>query len=252
MRQLTDLSEDVNIYSEREMRLNDFIEVYPDALTAAQCRRIIEAFEASPARQPGRVGSGVDRSLKDSRDLTISAHPQWREVEDLLNKAMMRALCAYLRLYPQVMISPLALGWRDPETGEERLLRADDFPKVPEEQLAGFARYVFRPGSINIQGYTADQGGYPYWHCEHYPRDPQCEALHRVLLWTLYLNDNFAAGETEFLFQQRKLRPQTGSMVIAPAAFTHTHRGNRPVGGDKFIATSWVLFRRAEQLFASG
>ena len=118
-----------------------------------------------------------------------------------------------------------------------------------DEQLAAFARYVFRPGSINVQGYTADQGGYPYWHCEQYPRDTQCEALHRVLLWMLYLNDNFDEGETEFLWQQRKVRPQTGAMVIAPAAFTHTHRGNRPRGGDKYIATSWVLFRRAEQLF---
>lgn len=232
--------------------MTDFIELYPNALTASQCRGIIERFEASAAVQPGRVGSGVDRTLKDSRDLTISLHPEWRDVEELLNLSMMRALCAYLRRYPQTMISPLALGWQDPANGAERLLNAGDFPTLAEDQLAAFARYVFRPGSINIQGYTADQGGYPYWHCEQYPRDAQCEALHRVLLWTLYLNDDFAAGETEFLFQERKVRPQTGAMVIAPAAFTHTHRGNRPRGGDKFIATSWVLFRRAEQLFAPG
>ena len=40
--------------------------------------------------------------------------------------------------------------------------------------------------------------------------------------------------------------------LIAPAAFTHTHRGNRPLGGDKYIATSWILFQRAEQIFGSG
>ena len=40
-----------------------------------------------------------------------------------------------------------------------------------------------------------------------------------------------------------------GALLIAPAAFTHTHRGNRPVGGDKYIATSWVLFQPAERLF---
>jgi len=228
---------------------NDFIEIYPSLLDAGQCRDIIARFESSPARQPGRVGSGVDRSLKDSRDLTISAHPEWRDIEILLNQAMMSALCSYLRRYPQTMISSLALGWNDPATGAERMLRAEDFPGMDDEQLAAFARYVFRPGSINVQGYTADQGGYPYWHCEQYPRDTQCEALHRVLLWMLYLNDNFDEGETEFLWQQRKVRPQTGAMVIAPAAFTHTHRGNRPRGGDKYIATSWVLFRRAEQLF---
>jgi hypothetical protein len=229
--------------------MHDLIEFYPQALTREECAQIIQRFESSPHRQPGQVGSGVDRSLKDSRDLTISQHADWRDVEQLLNTAMMRSLCAYLRKYPQVLIAPLALGWRDPVNGAERLLRADDFPGIPEQQLADIARYAFRPGAINVQGYTADQGGYPYWHCEQYPRDAQCEALHRVLLWTAYLNDEFEEGETEFLFQQRKVRPQTGAMVIAPAAFTHTHRGNRPRGGDKYIATSWVLFRRAEQLF---
>lgn len=42
--------------------------------------------------------------------------------------------------------------------------------------------------------------------------------------------------------------PQAGALLIAPAGFTHTHRGNRPIGGDKYIATSWILFRRAEEL----
>ena len=103
----------------------------------------------------------------------------------------------------------------------------------------------------DLQRYTADRGGYPYWHCELYPRDEQCETLHRHLLWTIYLNDGFAGGETEFLFQQRKVVPRTGDLLIAPTAFTHTHRGNRPGGGDKYIATSWILFQRAESLYGA-
>ena len=45
--------------------------------------------------------------------------------------------------------------------------------------------------------------------------------------------------------------PRTGSLLIAPAAFTHTHRGNMPRGGDTYIATSWILFQRAEVLFGA-
>lgn len=235
----------------RAKRVSDFIEVYPNLLSREQCRQLIQHFEASPALRPGEVGSGVDRNLKDSRDLTISHYPEWREVENLFNTAMMHALCAYLRKYPQTLISPLALHIKDDRNGGSRLLRAEDFAEFDDARLASFARYAFRPGFINIQGYRADQGGYPYWHCEHYPRDQQCEALHRVLLWTMYLNDDFEAGETEFLFQQRLIKPQTGAMLLAPAAFTHTHRGNQPRGGDKYIATSWILFRRAEELFAA-
>jgi hypothetical protein len=68
------------------------------------------------------------------------------------------------------------------------------------------------------------------------------------LLWTIYLNDNFDEGETEFLYQQKRVRPKVGSVLIAPTAFTHTHRGNMPKGNDKYIATSWILFRRAEAI----
>ena len=107
-------------------------------------------------------------------------------------------------------------------------------------------------GAINLQRYRAGEGGYPYWHCEQYPKLDQGEALHRAVLWTVYLNDDFTAGETEFLYQGRKVTPRTGSLLIAPGGFTHTHRGNRPTGGDKVIATSWVLYQRAESLFAPG
>ena len=82
--------------------------------------------------------------------------------------------------------------------------------------------------------------------------EPDGETLHRHLLWTLYLNHGFDGGETEFLFQQRKVAPRTGDLLLAPTAFTHTHRGNRPNGGDKFIATSWILFQRAEALYGGG
>jgi len=119
---------------------------------------------------------------------------------------------------------------------------------LPDNLLQALIRKVLRPGAINLQKYIADEGSYPYWHCELYPKanDAAGETLHRTLLWTLYLNDGFAEGETEFLHQQRKIAPKTGSLLIAPAAFTHTHRGNKPKGGSKYIATSWVLFQRAQ------
>jgi hypothetical protein len=40
-------------------------------------------------------------------------------------------------------------------------------------------------------------------------------------------------------------------MLIFPAGFTHTHRGNRPESNDKYIITSWVLFHRAETLYGT-
>ena len=64
-----------------------------------------------------------------------------------------------------------------------------------------------------------------------------------------YLNDVAEGGETEFYYQDVKIKPKAGTMVIAPAYFTHTHRGNVPKSNDKYILTSWVLFNRTEQIY---
>lgn len=80
--------------------------------------------------------------------------------------------------------------------------------------------------------------GYHVWHCESTGKG----SSNRLLTWTVYLNDEFEAGETEFLYQQYRYKPSKGDVVIFPAAFTHTHRGNPPIGGDKYIITGWVEF----------
>ncbi|GAB2499546.1 2OG-Fe(II) oxygenase [Arenimonas alkanexedens] len=226
----------------------DFIEVYDQALSPEICARIVAAFEASGVAVPGRVGGGVLPELKDSRDIQVSGKPEWQEVEAALNSAVFKGLRSYLRTYRYALIAPLMLQVPGAD-GQLRRIAADDFDTMGDEALANLIRTVLRPGAINLQRYTAGQGGYPYWHCELYPRDASAETLHRHVLWTLYLNDGFGEGETEFLYQGRKIVPRTGSLLIAPAAFTHTHRGNRPLGGDKYIATSWILFQRAEKLF---
>ncbi len=226
----------------------DFIEVYDEAVSAADCAAIVQRLRQSPQLQPGEVGGGVHPELKRSRDLRISGLANWREVEQRLQQAVFGGLLRYLRRYPQALISPLMLQVQDAE-GRPRRLAAGDFPGIDESSLAGLAQTCLRPGAINLQWYAAGEGGYPYWHCELFPRDASAETLHRHLLWTLYLNDDFDEGETEFLFQDRKVIPRTGSLLFAPTAFTHTHRGNRPQGGDKFIATSWILFQSAQRLY---
>lgn len=226
----------------------DFIGVYPGLLDAARCRTIVEQFDASDLAVPGRVGGGVMPELKHSRDIQLDLHPSWKSVERELNTAMFRALLHYIRQYPYALIAPLMLERRAADGGKIRYSH-DDIRALDDKALGDLLRAVFRPGAVNLQRYEAGEGGYPYWHCEHYPKDAAAESLHRVLLWTAYLNDGFDAGETEFHYQQRKITPQTGAFLVAPAGFTHTHRGNRPVNAAKYIATSWVLFQRAETLY---
>jgi len=226
----------------------DFIEVFEGALESATCAARIARFDADREhQQPGSVGSGVMPELKDSIDILLQGKPQWQDVERLLLNVAMAGVIGYLRKYPYLVIAPLMLQTGNPL----RRLQAQDIAAMSDRELVGLASTVLRPGAINLQRYRADQGGYPYWHCELYPKDGGCETLHRHLLWMVYLNDDFDEGETEFLYQGRKLKPKAGTLVLAPAAFTHTHRGNMPKDGDKYIATSWILFQRAEKLFPS-
>lgn len=226
----------------------DFIRITPHALSADACANIVARMRGSANLQPGRIGGGVFPELKRSRDLSISGVAEWQDVEQAINGAVFTGLLAYLREFPQALLAPLMLQQPGPD-GALRRLEPEDVRAMDDAKIGELIQVCLRPGAINLQWYNADEGGYPYWHCELYPRDAGCETLHRHLLWTMYLNDGFEEGETEFMFQHRKVVPQTGAMLIAPTSFTHTHRGNRPKGGDKFIATSWILFQRAEKLF---
>jgi hypothetical protein len=226
----------------------DFIEVYEGLIDPAWCAALCRRFDAAN-HVDGRVGGGVFPDMKKSRDLEITGRADWNDVSATLMGAVLKALMAYLRTYPHTIVAPLMLEHRPADGGPARRLGAEDLAAMDDGSLLGLVQQLLRPGSINLQRYTAGEGGYPYWHCELYPRDANAETLHRTLLWTIYLNDAFDEGETEFLYQRRKVVPKTGSVLIAPTAFTHTHRGNRPAGGDKYIATSWILFNRAEAIF---
>ena len=81
-------------------------------------------------------------------------------------------------------------------------------------------------------------GGYHTWHYETDRRDTS----NRVLAWMVYLNDVEEGGETEFLYQHMRVKPTQGTFVIWPAGFTHTHRGNPPLSGDKYIMTGWLQY----------
>jgi len=104
---------------------------------------------------------------------------------------------------------------------------------------------TLKDGQINCNNMkmqkTSTGGGYHVWHGEQGNGDQ----ANRGLVYMLYLNTlpAEANGETEFLYQQRRISPVENTMVIWPAAFTHSHRGN-PVYGDnhKYIITGWFYY----------
>ena len=58
----------------------------------------------------------------------------------------------------------------------------------------------------------------------------------------LYLNTVDTGGKTEFKYQDLAVKPEAGTMVIWPASYTHVHRANPDLVGNKYIATGWFNF----------
>lgn len=80
--------------------------------------------------------------------------------------------------------------------------------------------------------------GYHIWHFESDSPDRS----DRICAWGIYLNSIESGGETEFLYQGMRIPAVEGTLALWPAGFTHTHRGNPPLSGEKYLLTGWVEF----------
>ena len=222
--------------------MTDFIEVYDNALSPEFCQQLIRVFEQSPHTVPGRTGGGVDTSKKISTDLYLYQHAEYQDLLKVIWQASTHYACEYFKKYHFALIGPVGLTIAHPATGKPVAITHDNFAELGEPKTLDFMRVLFRLGKAGV-------GNYGYWHSEVYPQQGSTEPLHRALLFMFYLNDVAEGGQTEFYYQNKSIQPKAGRMVIAPAYFTHTHRGCIPVSNDKYILTSWILFNPAEQIY---
>ena len=229
--------------------MTNFIEVIDDVLSPELCQQFITQFEGSKNKQPGITGGGVDTDKKRSTDVSIMRFPEFQQPYQQLLPKVTQHIMAYFEKYFFALIGPIGLTVKHPQTGQPVKLTQDNFEQVGKPNLSNLVQYLFRIGEINAQKYDAGNGGYPYWHSEVYPQAGPNDALHRIMLFMFYLNDVEQGGETDFYYQDVSVKPKAGRMVIAPAYFTHTHRGNIPVSGDKYILTSWIMFNQASQIY---
>ena len=227
---------------------DDFIGIYQNAIPNDLCDQLIKQVNNHKGAYQGKTGDGVDLDKKNSTDLMLDSHPELNDVRnELLNHTFMKVV-DYFNDYPLALIGAVSVNVIA-DDGSQVTLTPENYAKLGKPKAADIVRYLFRTGTINIQKYARDKGGYPHWHSEQYPQADHHEALHRVVFYMFYLNDVAEGGETEFFYQNKKISPKKGTMVIAPAGFTHSHRGNIPKSEDKYIATSWILFNPGSKLY---
>lgn len=102
--------------------------------------------------------------------------------------------------------------------------------------------FPYFKGPFKDMGYAiqrTDPGEHYHWHID----GGSHEFSQRQLVAVWYLNDvPGPGGETEFLFQQVKIKPEQGKLLLFPPFWTHEHRGVTLQHGVKYIATTWVVF----------
>lgn len=111
---------------------------------------------------------------------------------------------------------------------------------VYRERFSVLSEERIRATAMKMQR-TDSGGGYHLWHGE------QGAGVYasRVLVYMLYLNtlEPDEGGETEFLYQRKRVRPEENVMLLWPAAFTHAHRGNTVLGDkSKYVVTGWFYY----------
>ena len=94
----------------------------------------------------------------------------------------------------------------------------------------------WRIEAVNVQKYLPN-GGYYQWHCER--QGDVFPERSRHLVYMTYLNDVDDGGETEFMYQNVKIKPRKGLTLVWPADWTHTHRGLTSPTETKYIVTGW-------------
>ena len=113
----------------------------------------------------------------------------------------------------------------------------DEYRKQYPVLIDGVRKYDLN-NDVKIQRTLPGQG-YHVWHCEN----AGITSSRRMIVASMFLNQCEEGGETEFLYQHRRIKPQAGRMVLAPTGWTHPHRGNPPLKGAKYMINGWLEYQ---------
>ena len=191
----------------------NFVGVYDAVYPEGYCEHLISEFDRLEADGVGssrQKAEGVNRHLKDDHHIFINGRNmnfeafKDRNVKDIFFENLQKCYDSYV------------------------------------EQYSVLKNNVIRGDTMKLQR-TAPGGGYHVWHGEQ-AGGPNAN---RVLVYMLYLNTLplESAGETEFLYQQKRYSPVANRMLVWPAAYTHAHRGNTVFGQQaKYVVTGWFYY----------
>lgn len=191
------------LHSIREVKPHTFIFEKRQALPDFLCRDMVRRFEAHQDEQyAGRIGQTV--SLDNSIKRSTDMVVSGKEHWKDVDNNLFRSLGLALKEFREA------------------------FP---------YFKGPFKDMGYAIQ--RTEPGEFYHWHID----GGSHEFSQRQLVAVWYLNDvPGPGGETEFLYQDVKVKPEVGKLLLFPPFWTHEHRGATLEAGVKYIATTWAVF----------
>jgi len=184
-------------------QLNDFVRVYDRQLDIELCEQLLKRFEQLSRFQTTN-GRGVRQGLEESAWTELNLSRQGpAEIVKALDASVDQSLHQY----------NLDVGASIP------------IPNSPKR-----ADYI-------LKRYRA--GGQERFQL-HF--DSIYEVSNRYLVFLWYLNNVPGGGQTVFPDQRLAVSPEQGRLLVFPPYWMFPHAGEPPVGGDKFILSTYLLF----------
>jgi hypothetical protein len=197
--------------------IKDYMGIFPKAATQQYCEDLIKWFEFN-----NREGSG-------GRKNTVSRQEDEGGVSKTEKDSEIYWLGSHNIMLPRdyILLAEFnKMVWK----------AYDKFKTVYGAGLDQLGLHKMSP-FIKIQRYQPTQG-YHVWHSEV----TRTWNARRVLVCLLYLNTVEEGGETEFLYQKMRVPAVQGTLAMFPATWTHLHRGNPPLKGNKYVINTWLEF----------
>ena len=192
-----------------------YIYVEDNCLSEVRCNEIIDKFNNDRHRD-GVTELGVDKSVKDSKDMHLSYGKQdWSEEDKLFAKIIATGHNNY---YRHLNKESNFTFFTNPE---ERHTFAPHHDKNLELFDTGYQIQKTEPG----KGYV--------WHDDF---QLKFGAL-RYVTFILYLN-SVEEGWTQF-YNGNQVSPKAGRLVFFPATWTYVHQGYPPKQ-TKYLMTGWM------------
>lgn len=199
--------------------LNNFIYENNNSISKLLCNEIIELYEEPEViKNQGCTIGGINKNIKDTTDFIIpkSDNPdnKWYKIEKFLYRELSNNLKKYLKQINN-----------DNYKSENNYNIDTTLFKGEQLEVRDFM----------IQKYEKNIGKYIYHNDFAIERDTH---KYRVITFLWYLNTIEEGGETEF-WDNYKIKPKVGKLILFPATWCFPHRGNVPISNNKYIITGW-------------